>query len=85
MMNSSSFEKIPEEFNDTMVDNYYKNNNDKNMEMKKVSASDVTLMSLSFLAFGEVFNFLRVHDFPVAGGMFVLGVVLVYLYHKSGN
>lgn len=53
--------------------------------MNNVSASDVTLMTLAFGALGGVTPALTAHDYPVAGGLVVLGVVLVYLYHKFGS
>ncbi len=53
--------------------------------MNNVSVSDVTFMSLALADFMAASTNLTNHDYPVAGGLVVLGVVLVYLYHKFGT
>ena len=53
--------------------------------MNKVNAIDVTFMSLALADFTASATYLVNHDYPVAAGLVVLGVLLVYLYHKFGN
>lgn len=53
--------------------------------MNNVNVTDVTLMTLALGALGGVTPALMSHDYPVAGGLLVLGVVLTYLYHKLGS
>lgn len=60
------------------------NKNNQNT-MNQVSATDVTLMSLAMSDFALVTTHLLAHDYPVAGGLFVIGIVFVYLYHKFGS
>jgi len=52
---------------------------------KNVSLSDVTFLSLALGDFALAADILVKHDYYVAGGLAVLGVVLVYLYHKFGS
>lgn len=59
--------------------------NNAKKRMNKVSVSDVTLMTLSLGSFAGVAPALSAHDYPVATGLLVLGVVLIYLYHKMGS
>lgn len=54
-------------------------------KMNKVNFQDVTFMSLSLGAFSGATTYLVAHDYPVAGGLFMIGIVLTYLYHKLGN
>ncbi len=56
-----------------------------NENMNQVSPSDVTLLSLALADFTATTTFLVAHDYPVAGGLFVIGIVLIYLYHKFGS
>jgi len=53
--------------------------------MNKVSAIDVSLLTLSMADFAAVTDNLIKHDYVVAGGLLVLGVILNYLYHKYGS
>ncbi len=53
--------------------------------MNKVNGTDVTLLSMALADFGAVTTYLVNHDYPVAGGLFVVGILLVYLYHKLGT
>ena len=53
--------------------------------MNQVNPTDVTFMSLSLADFALAGQQLMVHDYYVAAGLTVLGVILVYLYHKFGN
>lgn len=53
--------------------------------MNKVNLTDVTFMSLAIADFTAATAFLTDHDYPVAVGLVVLGVLLVYLYHKFGS
>lgn len=53
--------------------------------MNQVSTTDVTFMSLSLADFGAAAAALNGHDYYVAGGLVILGVVLVYMYHKFGS
>lgn len=53
----------------------------KNKIMNAIT-SNVTLMTLSIGAFMGVTPALASHDYYVAGGLAILGIVLVYLYHK---
>jgi hypothetical protein len=53
--------------------------------MNKVSATDVTFITLAMADFGAAADFLIKHDYYVAGGLLVLGIVLNYLYHKYGT
>lgn len=57
----------------------------KDKTMNQVSKSDVTFLSLALADFTATTTFLVAHDYPVAGGLFVIGIVLVYFYHKFGN
>lgn len=58
--------------------------NHKN-NMNDVSVTDVTLMSLAIGDFSTAASFLGKHDFVVAGGLVVIGIILVYLYHRMGS
>lgn len=53
--------------------------------MNPVNAVDVTFMSLALGDFSAAAAALTSHDYPVAGGLLVLGIALVYLYHKFGS
>lgn len=53
--------------------------------MNQVDPTDVTLMSLSLADFMAASVAIQAHDYYVFGGLAVLGVVLVYLYHKFGT
>ena len=53
--------------------------------MNKVSLTDVTFMSLALGDFTAAATYLVNHDYPVAGGLMILGVILVFLYHKFGS
>jgi hypothetical protein len=53
--------------------------------MNQVSSADVTLFSLALAAFGGASTALTDHDWYVSGGLTVLGVILVYIYHKFGS
>lgn len=53
--------------------------------MNNVNSTDVTLFTLAIAALGAVAPALSAHDYPVAGGLAILGVILVYLYHKFGS
>ena len=53
--------------------------------MNPVNGTDVTFMSLALADFMAAATSLSAHDYPVAGGLVVIGVVLVYLYHKFGT
>jgi len=53
--------------------------------MNNVSSTDVTLMSLALGFFASAASTLAQHDYYVAGGLAVLGIVLVYCYHKFGS
>ncbi len=54
-------------------------------DMNNVNGTDVTLLSLATGSFGLVGSSLLTHDFPVAIGLTVLGVILVYCYHRFGS
>ena len=73
--------KIPEEFNE-VVGNLIIN---KENFMGNVNKTDVTLFSLALADFSLVTTHLVNHDYYVAGGLLVVGVVLAYLYHKFGS
>lgn len=47
--------------------------------------TDVTFMSLALADFSGAAVALGQHDYYVAGGLAVLGVILVTLYHKFGS
>lgn len=51
----------------------------------KVNTTDVTLMTLALADFGSAAAALMAHDYYVAGGLAVIGIILVYLYHKFGS
>ena len=51
----------------------------------KINYTDVTFLSLAIADFGLASNALIARDFPVAGGLAFLGVVLVILYHRFGS
>lgn len=53
--------------------------------MNQVNSTDVTFMSLSIADFMAAAVAIQAHDYYVFGGLAVLGVVLVYLYHKFGS
>jgi hypothetical protein len=53
--------------------------------MNQVSSTDVTIMSLALAAFSGAGSALTAHDWYVAGGSVILGVLLVYVYHKIGS
>lgn len=53
--------------------------------MNQVNGVDVTFMSLALADFTGVSTALIAHDYTVAGGLFVVGVGLVYLYHRFGS
>lgn len=53
--------------------------------MNKVNSTDVTFLSLALGDFAVAAQQLVSHDYYTAGGLAVLGVVLVYLYHKLGS
>ena len=53
--------------------------------MNPVSTTNVTLLSLALADFALAGSSLTSHDYYVAGGLTVLGVILVYLYHKFGG
>ena len=65
------------------LENFYQSNLDN--KMNTVSTTDVTLFSLSLADFALASQQLVAHDYFVAGGLAVLGVVLVVLYHKFGS
>ncbi len=69
---------ITEKVGELLVNNEVKS-------MNKVNAQDVTFLSLSLGSFSAATTFLVSHDFPVAGGLFFMGIVLVYIYHKIGS
>lgn len=58
---------------------------DENKNMNKVSATDVTFMSLALIDFGTATTYLVAHDYAVSGGFVAIGILLVYLYHKIGS
>lgn len=53
--------------------------------MNGVNATDVTFLSLALADFTAVASYLTQHDYYVAGGLTLLGIILVYLYHKFGS
>ena len=53
--------------------------------MNPVNTTNVTLLSLAIAAFSSAGTTLSAHDYYVAGGLTVIGVILVYLYHKYGG
>lgn len=53
--------------------------------MNNVNAVDVTLMTLAMADFAGATEKLVNHDYIVAGGMTLIGVILIYLYHKFGS
>lgn len=53
--------------------------------MNNVSVADVTFMSLAFGDFTAATTALTSHDYYVAVGLFVIGIALVYMYHKFGS
>lgn len=64
------------------LEDFYQPNLNNNMP---VNSTDVTLMSLAMADFTAATAQLVAHDYYVAGGLAVIGVVLVYLYHKFGS
>ena len=50
-----------------------------------VSPTDVTYMSMALAAFGAATAALSAHDYIVAGGMAIIGIIFVYLYHSFGS
>lgn len=50
-----------------------------------VNTTDVTFMSLAMADFAAATAQLVNHDYIVAGGLAVIGVILVVLYHKFGS
>lgn len=76
--------KIYEEMNfEEVVSNYKLLDQLKNMN--KVDIQDVSFMSLALGAFSGATTYLVGHDYPVAAGLFVAGIVLIYIYHKLGS
>ncbi len=53
--------------------------------MNNVNPTDVTLLTLAMGALSGSIATLTQHDYPVAGGLLVIGIVLIYLYHKLGS
>lgn len=43
--------------------------------------SNVTLFSLAVASFIGVTPALQAHDYIVAGGLTILGIIMVYIYH----
>lgn len=70
----------PDDFNEVVFNNLMENKN-----MNNVNLVDVTFLSLALADFGAATTYLVAHDYPVAAGLVVIGIVLVYLYHKFGS
>lgn len=51
----------------------------------KVNTTDVTLMTLALADFGSAAAAFMAHDYWVGGSLSLIGVLLVYLYHKFGS
>ena len=67
------------------LDDFYQDFNKLNKMTNQTNATDITFMSLAMADFGGAASTLANHDYYVAAGLVVLGVVLVYLYHKYGS
>lgn len=50
-----------------------------------VSSQDVTYLSMSMASFAGAAAALSAHDYIVAAGSVVLGILLTYLYHRFGS
>lgn len=55
------------------------------MNNNPVSSQDVTYLSMSMASFAGAAAALSAHDYIVAGGSAVLGILLTYLYHRFGS
>jgi len=53
--------------------------------MNSVNNTDVTLMSLALADFMAAAVAIQSHQYYIFSGLAILGVVLVYLYHKFGS
>ncbi len=53
--------------------------------MNPVNATDVTLLTLAMADFTLLTDYLVKHDYAVAGGLLVVGVIFNYLYHRYGS
>ncbi len=75
----SKYMDITEKVGDSLLNNSNKNT------MNKVDKVDVALMSLALADFTAAGTALIAHDYFVASGLFVGGIILTYLYHKYGS
>lgn len=53
--------------------------------MNQVNITDVSLLTLATGALSGVVPALSAHDYLVSGGLFVVGLVFMYCYHKFGS
>ena len=67
------------------LDNFYQSELNENNKMNTTNKTDLTFMSLAMADFALAGTQLVAHDYYVAGGLVIVGVVLVYLYHKFGS
>ncbi len=79
-MKQESINLIPEEYTEAVGSELLANQfKDKKMN----TVSNITFLTLAIGSLGGVVASLQAHDYIVAGGMLVFGLIMVWVYEKT--